>query len=65
VIQTRIVTGGRGGRTALTPPLPARVLSAVPALRRVPARLIGLGVRPEHVHAPTARAWASARRARA
>jgi 2-polyprenyl-6-methoxyphenol hydroxylase-like FAD-dependent oxidoreductase len=33
------------------PPLFARLLARVPLLRRVPARLIGLGVRPEHVSA--------------
>ncbi|MFB9182700.1 FAD-dependent oxidoreductase [Dactylosporangium sucinum] len=32
----------------LRPPLPLRVLDRVPALRAVPARLIGVGLRPEH-----------------
>ena len=30
-------------------PLPLRLLRAWPFLRRIPARLIGLGVQPEHV----------------
>ena len=30
-------------------PLPARLLIRFPLLRRLPARLIGLGIRPEHV----------------
>ena len=30
-------------------PLPLRLLQTFPVLRRIPARLIGLGVRPEHV----------------
>ena len=32
-------------------PLPLRLLQRFPALRRIPARLIGMGVRPEHVDA--------------
>lgn len=34
------------------PPWPARLLDAVPALRRLPARVVGLGFRPEHVRTP-------------
>lgn len=33
------------------PPLPVRLLLRFPLLRRLPARLVGLGVRPEHVSA--------------
>jgi 2-polyprenyl-6-methoxyphenol hydroxylase-like FAD-dependent oxidoreductase len=32
-----------------TPPLPARLLNDFPVLRRIPARAIGIGFRPEHV----------------
>ncbi len=35
-------------------PLALRLLKQIPILRRVPARLIGLGVRPEHIHTPDA-----------
>ena len=35
-------------------PLPMRLLSAVPALQRVLARVLGMGVRPEHVRSPRA-----------
>jgi 2-polyprenyl-6-methoxyphenol hydroxylase-like FAD-dependent oxidoreductase len=31
-------------------PLPLRLLQRFPVLRRIPARLVGLGIRPEHVH---------------
>jgi 2-polyprenyl-6-methoxyphenol hydroxylase-like FAD-dependent oxidoreductase len=31
------------------PPLAARLLNAVPLLQRIPARIVGLGFRPEHV----------------
>jgi 2-polyprenyl-6-methoxyphenol hydroxylase-like FAD-dependent oxidoreductase len=37
-------------RTApITPPLALRLLGRFPLLQRLPARLVGLGVRPEHV----------------
>jgi 2-polyprenyl-6-methoxyphenol hydroxylase-like FAD-dependent oxidoreductase len=32
-----------------TPPLPFRLLRRLPVLRRFPARIVGLGVRPERV----------------
>lgn len=34
------------------PPLAARLLGKFPVLRRIPARLIGMGFRPEHVETP-------------
>lgn len=37
------------GSTELPMPLPLRVVSATPALQRLFARLLGMGVRPEHV----------------
>ena len=33
-------------------PLAARLLNRFPILRRIPARFVGLGVRPEHVRSP-------------
>ena len=33
----------------MSPPLPARLLKEFPLLRRIPARMIGIGFRPEHV----------------
>jgi 2-polyprenyl-6-methoxyphenol hydroxylase-like FAD-dependent oxidoreductase len=53
VVQNRIVTrirGSSGGQ--LTPPLALRLLLRCPVLRRLPARFIGLGVRPEHIRTP-------------
>lgn len=35
-------------------PLPLALLKHFPVLRRIPARMVGLGVRPEHVHTPNA-----------
>jgi 2-polyprenyl-6-methoxyphenol hydroxylase-like FAD-dependent oxidoreductase len=33
----------------ISPPLPARLLEEFPLLRRIPARMVGIGFRPEHV----------------
>jgi 2-polyprenyl-6-methoxyphenol hydroxylase-like FAD-dependent oxidoreductase len=52
-IISRVLAEGAGG-AKLTPPLALRLLRRFPVLRRIPARLIGLGVRPEHVAAPAA-----------
>jgi len=35
-------------------PLPVTLLQRLPMLRRLPARLIGMGIRPEHVRTPDA-----------
>jgi 2-polyprenyl-6-methoxyphenol hydroxylase-like FAD-dependent oxidoreductase len=42
----RPVTEGREIRGV---PLPVRLANRFPALRRLPARLVGLGIRPEHI----------------
>jgi hypothetical protein len=34
-------------------PLPARIISSLPLLRNVPARLVGWGLRPERVRPST------------
>jgi len=43
-----------GTNAALHMPLPMRILTAVPPLQRLLARVIGMGVRPEHVRSPLA-----------
>ncbi len=48
-VQRRIIARVLGGTGPLTPPLALRLLAKVPYLRRIPARLVGLGIRPEHV----------------
>jgi 2-polyprenyl-6-methoxyphenol hydroxylase-like FAD-dependent oxidoreductase len=48
-IQNRIITPVLGRSGALTLPLPLRLMRRWPWLTRIPARLIGIGVRPEHV----------------
>jgi len=37
------------GQAARRPPLPVRLMSSLPFVQRLAGRLIGLGVRPEHV----------------
>jgi 2-polyprenyl-6-methoxyphenol hydroxylase-like FAD-dependent oxidoreductase len=48
-VQDRVIKRVLGGTTALSPPLVLRLLARIPWLRRIPARLIGIGIRPEHV----------------
>ncbi|MCW5773013.1 MAG: FAD-dependent oxidoreductase [Rhodospirillaceae bacterium] len=55
VVQNRVIREVLGSKTALGVPLPLRLLQRFPGLRRLPARLVGLGVRPEHVTAPEIR----------
>jgi 2-polyprenyl-6-methoxyphenol hydroxylase-like FAD-dependent oxidoreductase len=43
-----------GANVDLNVPLPMRVLTAIPLLQRVLARLVGMGLRPEHVRSPAA-----------
>ena len=47
------VMASRAGEP-LEVPLPMRVLTALPTLQRLFARLLGMGVRPEHVRSPEA-----------
>jgi 2-polyprenyl-6-methoxyphenol hydroxylase-like FAD-dependent oxidoreductase len=52
VIQNRVLTRVvvRGEKISLA--WPVRLLQRWPSLRRIPARVIGLGFRPEHVRSP-------------
>jgi 2-polyprenyl-6-methoxyphenol hydroxylase-like FAD-dependent oxidoreductase len=52
LIQERIITSVLGNREELKPPLPVKLLAAFPILRRIPARIVGLGIRPEHIRTP-------------
>jgi 2-polyprenyl-6-methoxyphenol hydroxylase-like FAD-dependent oxidoreductase len=55
----------RANEGALEAPLTVRLLAALPLLRRLPARLVGMGVRPEHVRTPEARTGAGTARVEA
>lgn len=54
--QNRIIGPTLGRTTNPTPPWPLMLLNRLPYLRRLPARALGLGFRPEHVHTPDVRA---------
>ncbi len=54
IAQNNIVSAAlTSGDAPLKVPLAVRVISAVPWLQGITARLVGLGVRPEHVQSPT------------
>jgi 2-polyprenyl-6-methoxyphenol hydroxylase-like FAD-dependent oxidoreductase len=48
-IQNRVVSSALDPSKPFEPPLALRVLDAVPFLRQIPARVMGIGLRPEHV----------------
>jgi len=52
VIQNNVMTRILGTSGHLTAPWPVRLINRWPLLQRIPARLVGIGVRPEHVHTP-------------
>ena len=52
VVQRRVIAAVLGGRMPSRPPLPLRLFARIRVLRRIPARLVGMGIRPEHIHSP-------------
>ena len=52
--QNNVLSAVLAGRTTPVPPWPVRLVSRCPMLQRIPARLVGLGIRPEHVQTPEA-----------
>jgi 2-polyprenyl-6-methoxyphenol hydroxylase-like FAD-dependent oxidoreductase len=54
MIQKQIIADALRATETPRPPLLLRLLDAWPWLRRLPARLIGMGVRPEHVESAPA-----------
>ena len=50
-VQNRVLLPHMRARQTPKPPLVLRLLNRWPRLRRIPARLVGVGVRPEHVRA--------------
>jgi 2-polyprenyl-6-methoxyphenol hydroxylase-like FAD-dependent oxidoreductase len=53
VVHRRVIGAALGGTVARAPAL-VRLVDALPALQRIPARVIGLGVRREHIRSPEA-----------
>ena len=55
-IQNNVLSAVLKGTARPKPPLPVKLLNWFPLLQRLPARIIGLGVRPEHIATPEAKA---------
>src|SRR5271156_6348618 len=55
-VQRRIISRVLETQERPRPPALLKLFGAFPILRRIPARLIGLGIRPEHVQTPEASA---------
>ena len=53
-VQERVLDRVLGSDKPITAPWPLRLFNHLPWLARIPARLVGLGFRPEHVRSPTA-----------
>ena len=53
-IQKRIISRVLETQQRPKPPLFFKLFNVLPVLRRIPARLIGVGIRPEHVQTPEA-----------
>jgi 2-polyprenyl-6-methoxyphenol hydroxylase-like FAD-dependent oxidoreductase len=53
-MQSRIIGPALQGKERPKPPFLFKLCDWFPVLRRIPARLLGLGVRPEHVQTPEA-----------
>jgi 2-polyprenyl-6-methoxyphenol hydroxylase-like FAD-dependent oxidoreductase len=54
VVQNRLLAPALASTERPSPPFLVRLITWFPGLRRIPARLIGLGIRPEHIRTPEA-----------
>jgi 2-polyprenyl-6-methoxyphenol hydroxylase-like FAD-dependent oxidoreductase len=52
IVQNRVIGRVLREQEAVQAPLALRLTARFAPLRRIPARLVGMGVRPEHVHTP-------------
>ncbi len=59
-VQNMVVRRALDGEGPLRPPLPARIIDAVPRLQGLTARLFGIGLRSEHIASPVAGAQSGA-----
>ena len=55
-MQNTVIKGALKGDGDFRPPLPLRLMDRLASLRRIPARLFGLGFRPEHLRDARTRA---------
>ena len=51
-MQNRIISPALQSVRQPKPPLMFKLFNAFPVLRRIPARLLAVGIRPEHIHTP-------------
>jgi 2-polyprenyl-6-methoxyphenol hydroxylase-like FAD-dependent oxidoreductase len=51
-VQKHVIEQVLESSKRMSPPLPIKLLERWPFLRRIPARVIGIGFRPEHVETP-------------
>ena len=54
LIQNNLLSPALTSSERPKPPLLMRLIAGVPLLRRIPARVLAVGIRPEHVHTPAA-----------
>jgi 2-polyprenyl-6-methoxyphenol hydroxylase-like FAD-dependent oxidoreductase len=59
--QNRVVQPVLASTQPLAPPWILQLFNRFPILQRIPARLVGVGVRPEHIHTPEVAPIRSAR----
>jgi 2-polyprenyl-6-methoxyphenol hydroxylase-like FAD-dependent oxidoreductase len=53
-IQNRVISAVLAAKARPRPPAVMKLFDVFPVLRRLPARLVGMGFRPEHVRTPDA-----------
>jgi hypothetical protein len=53
-VQNRVIGRVLQGADVSALPWPVRLMRALPVLQRLPARVLGMGFRPEHVQLPPA-----------
>jgi len=52
IVQNKLLSPALASHERPKPPFVMRLIQWFPMLRRIPARIIGLGVRPEHIQTP-------------
>ena len=52
IVQNKLLSPALASNERPKPPFVMRLIQWLPVLRRIPARIIGLGVRPEHIQTP-------------
>jgi len=54
LVQNQLLSPALASSARPKPPWPMRLIASAPFLRGIPARVLGVGVRPEHVQTPVA-----------